>query len=278
MTGVLVVGSIAWDEVVRLGEPLRVGSHNSGRDAGRRIGGGGANSAMALARAGIAVEVVSAVGENGDGTELVERLSGMGVGVSMVGRHAGPTTRSLVLLDEHGERTVVNLARAALRLPQGLEAVQAGCVYVRSSEPELSHFLQGRRQQGWVIAHIPPLRAYARAAQVLVGSASDLDDDFLAAPFAAGQAVAGDCLEWVVITRGADGAVAYGRDTVLRQPAPTVPVVDSTGAGDVFAAGLAAALAQGQEMAQALARAVQWGSASVSYAGTVPPEHFPAIG
>ena len=31
--GFVVVGSIAWDEVIRLDEPLRAGSHNAGRAA-----------------------------------------------------------------------------------------------------------------------------------------------------------------------------------------------------------------------------------------------------
>ena len=109
---------------------------------------------------------------------------------------------------------------------------------------------------------------------MLVGSASDLDEEFLAAPFEAGRKVAGDCLEWVVITHGAQGAIAYGRERVLKQPARSVAVVDSTGAGDVFAAGLAHALAQGQPMVQALSAAVAWGSASVGYRGTLPPEDF----
>jgi len=52
-------------------------------------------------------------------------------------------------------------------------------------------------------------------------------------------------------------------------------VVDTTGAGDAFAAGLMMALGGGAGMAQALQLASHWGGASVGYHGTVPPPEFP---
>ena len=66
-----------------------------------------------------------------------------------------------------------------------------------------------------------------------------------------------------------------GDGQVIERPAPVAEVVDSTGAGDVFAAGLAYALARDLDMEQALGIAVAWGSASVRYLGTQPPPGFP---
>jgi len=114
-----------------------------------------------------------------------------------------------------------------------------------------------------------------RPAQVLVGSVSDLPPEFLADPFAAGRRIAGEVLQWVVVTYGAEGARAFGTGQILQQAAPAVEVVDSTGAGDVFAAGLAHALARSLSMDESLRIAVAWGSASVAYLGTVPPPGFP---
>ena len=50
-------------------------------------------------------------------------------------------------------------------------------------------------------------------------------------------------------------------------PAPVVPVVDSTAAGDVFAAGLVHALALGRPTRAALETAVAWGAAAVACPG-----------
>jgi sugar/nucleoside kinase (ribokinase family) len=276
----LVIGSVAWDEIVELDAPLRAGSHNGGHWRGGRIGGGAANTAMALARAGSDVQVISAVGEDAAGRALIDELTALGVDTTLIDRRAPETTRSLVMLDARGERTVVNLARAPLPLPSRFADREAAAdwLYVRSADPALTPLLAQRVAHGGrVLAHLPPLRDGFRPAQVLVASASDLDQAFLDAPFAAGRRVAGTSLEWMVVTYGADGARAFGAKAVLEQVAPRVAVVDSTGAGDVFAGGLLHAMADGKGMADALATAVDWGATSVRYAGTVPPPRFPRI-
>lgn len=274
----LVVGSVARDDIIELDAPLRAGSHNTGRWCGSRIGGGAANTAMALARAGESVRVISAVGTDAAGVSLGEALAAAGVDTTCLDRSAPETTRSLVLLDAGGERTVVNLARAAVPLPPRLAEQEADWLYVRSADPALTPVLAARVARGGrVLAHLPPVRDGFRPAQVLVASASDLDPAFLADPFAAACRVAGPCLKWLVVTFGADGARAYGAGTEMHRSAPRVEAVDTTGAGDVFAAGLLHTLARGSSMADALATAVAWGSASVRYAGTVPPPGFPEV-
>lgn len=273
----IVIGSVAWDEIIELDAPLRVGSHNGARAAGGRIGGGAANTAMALARAGDRVRLVSAVGEDGAGRALLGQLAEFHMDLTRVDRGAAETTRSLVMLDTGGERTVVNLARARVPLPADLSEMPADWLYARSADPALTPILAQRIARGGrVLAHVPPREAGCRPAQVLVGSASDLDADFIDDPFAAGRRIAGGALEWMVLTFGAQGAKAFGRGRAIEQRAQQVQAVDSTGAGDVFAAGLLHALARGRGMADALALAVHWGTLSVTYAGTLPPRAFPA--
>jgi sugar/nucleoside kinase (ribokinase family) len=56
--------------------------------------------------------------------------------------------------------------------------------------------------------------------------------------------------EALVVTRGARGAVAYAGGEVLHQPAyPVAPVVDTTGAGDVFHGAFAYGLTLGYDLA-----------------------------
>lgn len=275
MARILVVGSVARDEVVHLDAPLRTGSHNQGRLVGVRIGGGAANTAMALARAGDHAELVSAVGREGDGDCLLNELVDVGVDVSLVSRTAAATTRSMVFLEGSGERTIINLARAYVPLPADLAQRPGDCLYVRSADPALTQVMAQWAHHSLVVAHVPPVRAGCLPAQILIGSAGDLDDDFLADPWTGGRHIAGELLQWMVVTHGSGGAAAYGAGGRLSVPAPRVPVVDSTGAGDVFAAGLVHALVRGEAMQNALATAVSWGAISVSYAGSVPPWGFP---
>jgi len=53
----------------------------------------------------------------------------------------------------------------------------------------------------------------------------------------------------LVATRGADGAIAIEQGKRWETPAePQGPVIDTTGAGDLFAAGLLAGLAMGRDL------------------------------
>lgn len=71
----------------------------------------------------------------------------------------------------------------------------------------------------------------------------------------------------VIETRGADGAVIHRDGTEERVPAPSVPAVDTTGAGDCFNGVLVAGLAWGTELAAAVRDAVVAAALSVGTAG-----------
>jgi sugar/nucleoside kinase (ribokinase family) len=88
-------------------------------------------------------------------------------------------------------------------------------------------------------------------------------------------ALAQACAGSAVVKLGAGGAVwAFANGVVHAAPAPEVIAVDTTGAGDAFAAGLLAALHAGRDPATALHEAVQWGSRAVTSLGARP--HIPA--
>jgi sugar/nucleoside kinase (ribokinase family) len=100
-----------------------------------------------------------------------------------------------------------------------------------------------------------------------VGSESDLPPDFVADPWDAAEGIAGSLLRWVVLTMGSHGAETVSADDRLAIPAPEVNTVDTTGAGDVFAAGLVHALLADQPMPQALETGVAWGAAAAACRG-----------
>jgi sugar/nucleoside kinase (ribokinase family) len=75
----------------------------------------------------------------------------------------------------------------------------------------------------------------------------------------------------VVIKLGADGAiVADATGTTARLRAPNVDVVDTTGAGDAFAAGFLSAELRGEGLDRALAAGIAAGSAAVTRIGGQP--------
>ncbi len=88
----------------------------------------------------------------------------------------------------------------------------------------------------------------------------------------------GEGLRLVVVTRGPRGAEAFGESERIAVPAPAVGrVVDSTAAGDVFAAGLVHGLARGHTTRAALESAVVWGAAAVACPGVPEREAIRAL-
>lgn len=280
MARIVVVGSVASDEVIRLAERCREGAHLNGVAAGIRLGGGGANTAVALAAAGHHVSLVAAVGDDAPGDWQLAQLAAAGIDTAFIARVAGPSTRSILLVDPEGERTIVNLGRAQEREPpRRLLHIAADLIYVRSRAGGLAPLLAAKAAECTLVAHIPPLEAGIFPAHVVVASASDLDANVRVAPFATARQVAGDLLRWMVLTQGGEGVTAYTAEgAALSVSAPQVQAVDSTGAGDAFAAGLCHVLAQGAAMGSALTEAVRWGSAKVAQDGSaLRPETVKAL-
>lgn len=279
MAHVAIVGSVALDEVLRVGGALRVGSHGSATRLGDRIGGGAAGVAIPLARLGHRASLVAPIGTDSVGDRLLEELERAGVDTSSVLRVDGDSTRSVVLVDDTGERTVLNLHRCREPEPPArVLDLAADCVYVRSRLPDLAPLLARAVATARVVAHVPPCGPGVRPAHVLVGSESDLAPAWRERPFEAGAAVAGPHLAHVVVTRGAAGAIVGGPDGARSVPAPRVRVADSTGAGDAFSAGLVHALVTGLGMDRAVEIAVAWGAESVRWPHSVlPPEAVPRL-
>ena len=272
MARIVVIGAVARDEIVRLAEPLRPGAHLNGVVEDARLGGGGANTAVALAAAGHQVTLLAAVGRDAAGDVLLDELVAAGVDTTRIAWLERPTTRSLLLVDPAGERTVVNIARCEEdEPPNRLLELPADAVYVRSRRRDLAPLLAAKAATSLVVAHLPPVEPGSRPAHILVASASDLDPVAIQEPWSLGRAVAGELPRWVVITAGAAGARAFSEREVLAAPAAPVQPVDTTGAGDAFAAGLVHALVGGRSMAEALAVAVRFGTEATLWASSALP-------
>jgi ribokinase len=97
---------------------------------------------------------------------------------------------------------------------------------------------------------------------ILTGTTESADPDVVASA-AAGLGFAGE----VVVTLGAAGALLVRGGTWIHFAAPTVQAVDTTGAGDAFCGALAAMLAEGAEMEDAVRWAVAAGTHAVTGMG-----------
>ena len=254
---IAVVGHVEWvihtdapfippaGEIVHLTNPLE------------QPAGGGAVTAVALARMGAEVTFLTAVGTD---VPVVSGLEELGVRMRAVERPARHT-RALVMRDPSGERTIAVIGdnlqpTAADPLPWDLLHEMDGA-YFTGSDPATLQL--ARRARVLVVAarRFDVLVASGVTADVLVASAHDRGEQFDLGRLEHQP-------RHVVVTNGAAGGTGY--DPVP----PPGPVVDAYGAGDTFAAGVTFGLANGDPLPDALHRGAGAASECLTWRGAYP--------
>ncbi|MEV1154257.1 PfkB family carbohydrate kinase [Micromonospora chokoriensis] len=291
---VVVVGDVITDVVAVLSGPLAAGS-----DTGAEIslGGGGqaANTAAWVAAQRVDVTLVGAVGDDDAGRDRVAELTRAGVDCA-VERIEGVPTGTVIVLAADDERTMVSQRGANLRL-SGAHVERAVAAAPDAGHLHLSAYtlldagsrgaglraLAAARERGLTIsvdaASAAPLRRVGAA--VFLSWVRDIDlllvnaDEATALaggldPAAQGRVLSATARR-VVVKRGAAGAVWVDRTGAVHvASARRTAVVDVTGAGDAFAAGLLTAWLANATPAAALSRATDLGAMAVSTAGARP--------
>jgi sugar/nucleoside kinase (ribokinase family) len=274
MATVFVFGGVAADVMIRVPRVPRPGGWAPGDLCGWRPGGGPANVAAALASAGHDVQLVATIGDDATGRALLDELARYGVGVAYLQRVAGTSPHTLILVDGHGERTILVLRGGGLvspSTPSRLPDVAAADVLFLWNV-ECPAPLAAQAASALVVTVLPDADGPRnRLANIVIGSRTDLPAGWATAPFEVARKEYGERLRWVVLTDGERGAVAYGPAGSLTVPARPANQVDSTGAGDAFAAGVVHTLMTGGDMTQALACATRWGAATVQTWQSFPP-------
>jgi ribokinase len=242
MTRICVVGSVNMDigfDVDTLPHPGETVLAASARST---PGGKGANQAVAAARAGAHVQFVGAVGDDAVAAKLREHLTANGVGTDGLITMPGPSGSAVVVVDSDGENLIVVAPGANGRLTLDsprLRRIVADCdVLLVQLEIPITTATAAARE------------ARSVGATVIVNASPSGGDPAELAKLAKATDVVvvneTEAAQWVwpvahrVITRGARGASYSGGGHELTVAPPAVDVVDTAGAGDVFAGVLAA--------------------------------------
>jgi site-specific DNA-methyltransferase (adenine-specific) len=271
---VVVLGSVAADVVLEVKSIPAAGGHVDGDMVGWRPGGSSANIACALASAGHAVELVGVLGADELGDLLIETLKSHRVGTSHITRVASPAARTLILIDENGERTIIGLRSVAqdnlLYRPAVPTLDSADAVFVESYSG-FSPAVVKVAPTALLAANLPPTDAALWPADLLIGSNLQLPGPWRSKPFEAARVVAGPRLRWVVVTSGRQGATAHGQHEAVHVPSPPARQADATGAGDAFAAGVLHGFLTGHDLHAAMEGGAMWGAAAVERMESIPP-------
>jgi sugar/nucleoside kinase (ribokinase family) len=275
MTRIFCLGDLMVDVVAVLGEPLQVGSDTSA-EVRWTAGGSAANTACWLAATGNEAVLVARVGDDGPGRSAIPQLREAGVRPAVAVDQALPTGTCIVLVDGARERTMIPSAgaNAALSLADvdgagfapGDHLHVSGYALFGGGRPAALHSITVARRLGMSLsigaASSSPLRAvgpdeflgWATGATVFANrdeaeALTGENDPIVAAPAIAART--GEA----VVTDGAGAAVWADTESVVPVTPDQVAAVDTTGAGDAFAAGFIAARLAGSAPKAALAAA-----------------------
>ncbi|MCC6618535.1 MAG: hypothetical protein IT341_05775 [Chloroflexi bacterium] len=251
---VVVIGDAALDVRAAPAEPIRPGG-DVPATIGMYPGGQAANVAVRLARQGVRVRLVTALGDDAAGRALADGLAADGVQVHRV-NSGGPTSAVVVVSDAGGERTMLSqrtpifdrpLDAAALEgagwlvvsgyaLLESAAAVALTAVALRRAV--LGCSLGARDVERWTLrtASLRPHLVVLNAdeARAIEPSASDLPG--------LARAIGARFESVAIVTRATGASAAVGDEVIETSAASAAPAVDTTGAGDAFAAALIASL------------------------------------
>jgi fructokinase len=275
--------------------------------SGRHAGGAPFNVAAHLVQLGASASLISAIGQDPLGDEILKVAEDKGVNTQFVtrARIGLPTGTVLVTVDANGNATYELVQPVAWDeitvLPEALKAVaQARAVIFGSlacrspyNLDQLNRLLAIEGPMTFFDVNLRP--PFADPALVIdFAKRSDVvklnDDEVgrLASSLKTGEATLGrpqslDALaeacatlakatnvSRICVTRGAEGAALWESGNLVCVSAPKVTIKDTVGAGDSFMAALMVGLARGTDTQKALENACRVGAFVASYDGATP--------
>ena len=290
LSSIMVVGSANSDVTYRMEYFPRAGETVLATARHDAPGGKGANQAVAIATLGLPVSFIFCVGEDEQGTEIIDALSKQSVNTNYVSKASSHRTGSaLILVDKDGENSiVVHPGANAFLTPDAVDAAMAELkpdfILAQLEVPIETVIATAKACVGTFVLNPAPIPRELSALQIelllrycdiLIPNRAELAS-LADMPIPQTLDEIRECakkLEFsgtLVVTLGADGALIFPdspQGESIHMPAPKVGARDTSGAGDAFCASLVSALYVGFTLLDAVQRACEFASWSTTQVG-----------
>lgn len=265
-------GSLNIDHVYQLDHLVREGETLASSRYNKNEGGKGLNQAVALAKAGQAVELAGAIGR--DGEFLLNFLQNFGVSTAYVRILEEATGHAMIQVDKQGRNSIILYGGANQKIdPPLIEEIlghfSAGdAVLLQNEISQVPKIIEAAAARGMqVILNPSPVSAEMRHWPLnkvnwfILNEIEGADLTGETGP----EAILDELLRrypacHIVLTLGEQGSIYADRERRVRQAAVTVSAVDTTAAGDTFTGYFLHALLNHQTVEQGLEEAA-WASA-----------------
>ena len=267
---VVVVGSSNMDLVAFMDTIPVAGETKSGRSFQQSFGGKGANQAVAAARCGVPVSIITGLGKDSNGSAMLENFAAQGVDTASSFEFDVTTGVAHIWVEESGENRIVlipgaNHSLVASDVVAKFNAISDVAVVVGQCEIPLdvtvAVFAAARKRGVVTIMNPAP---WQELPTELLGNV----DWLVVNEVEHSELRPGSYLGNLVVTLGSKGAELIMTDgTRAKFDAPKVKAVDTTGAGDCLIGTFAAPLSRGDSPQEALQLGIQRASESVTKVG-----------
>ena len=288
---IAVVGSYGVGLTMRTGRSPEAGETLTGGVFSSGHGGKGSNQAVAAARLGAEVSLLTAVGPDAFGDQARELWRAEGVDARKVVTAAASTMVGVILVEPSGENRIVIAPGALEQLTAAQvdafeDEIAAADLLLTGFEipvPTARRALELARRHG-VRTLLNPAPAPAEPLDAGMWGLVDVmtpnqteaglltGEPGLDSPQACAEAIRRRYAGVTIITLGGAGCLVDEPGAGSRHIPAVSPrqVVDTTGAGDAFAGALAVALARGDDISAAVRYAGAAGAHAVGIAEVVP--------
>jgi len=282
----MVIGSANTDMVVKAAKLPLPGETVMGGKFFMNAGGKGANQAVAAARLGGNVTLVTKVGNDIFGKQTIEGLQKDNINTESVFiDEESPSGTALIILNQEGENCIVVAPGANANLfPSDVEKVKgvsdAEIILMQLEIPiETIAFIAKKAKANNQKIIINPAPAQKLDDELLNGlfliTPNETEATLLTGITVIDEETASQAakvfldkgVENVIITLGKEGAYFENATLKLKIPAPVVKALDTTAAGDTFSGALTVALTEKMDWAQAISFAIKAASISVTRLG-----------
>ncbi len=252
-------------------------------------GGSAANTVRGLAQLGVEASYIGKIGRDRVGAFLQGEFHSLGVRPQLIHSQT-PTGQSMILISPDGERTMATFLGAAIelapeeitpRLFEGYDLVHIEG-YLVQDHALIRRAVQTARAAGLQVSldlasynvveeNLEVLHELAEGVDILFANEEEARAFTGAEPAAAAEELARRC-GIAVVKVGAHGSLIAAGDERIAIEAVPAEVVDTTGAGDLYAAGFLYGFSQGHDLRRSGEIGSLVAARAIESVGTAIPE------
>jgi alpha-D-ribose-1-phosphate 5-kinase (ATP) len=227
------------------------------------LGGSASNFVTCLSQLGVNISILANVGDDNFGEIARQQLSQKGVDIKRLITIKGRTGMAFIAVDDDAERSIYTymgsnadfkLEKEDLNYIKSSDIVHITGMYYEVVEEASKHAKVLSFNPGSILSSfgLGKLNKIIKRTDILFLNKKEVTlltnmkiDDGTRFLIELGVPI-------VVVTMGKDGAMVYTSEEVIKTPAKPVKALDTTGAGDVFAAGFLASFLKDQDLKECL--------------------------